>query len=365
MAGLQDLLMLQQLQQRTNPLYALAEGVSRGIEEGRQEAKQKKESQNQLNLFLKMNDSENQNTNSNKIQSTIIKPTITTDEKGRIKTSITRVTNPKFSKQQTSVSSISNLDINTLPKNIDEQQKEEILGQLPSDIAENVKAAGEYRLDATKLYGLRNNSGDRAKFDALVNKLYPGWDMKKYSQQQGYVNDLASGQLNKQVISLNTLAKHLTTFEQTVDSLKNTNVKPQNAVINMAKNITGDPTITDFNMAREIVYSELQRTVTGAAVTQEGLNRVDKILSPNAGYNQMEGNIKILKEIVKGRIKPLQTQYKNIMGKDESGQILFPESSKIFNNPTANDNVNTLRDQYNQLRSQGVSAEDAKKQLGL
>lgn len=227
-------------------------------------------------------------------------------------------------------SSISTLDVNQIPKVTSDEQRAEILGQLPADIAENVQSAGEYRLDATKLYGLRNNSGDRAKFDALVARLYPGWDMKKYGQQQKFINDLAAGKMSQQVTSLNTLAKHLNTFEEEINSLKNTNLKPKNAVINMAKDITGDPSITDFRYAKEIVYGELQRTLTGVGVTQEGMNRVNAMLSENAGISQMQSNVKLLKEIVRGRISPLRTQYKNIMGKEEDGQILFPETKQIF-----------------------------------
>jgi len=227
-------------------------------------------------------------------------------------------------------SSISSFDIGTVPKIQNDEQRAEILASLPPDLAENVQAAGEYRLDATKLYGLRNNSGDRAKFDALINRIYPGWDMKKYTQRQKYITDLASGKLNQQVLAANTLTKHLDTFDQTIDNLKNTNSKPANAIINFAKDITGDPSITDFKFAKEIVNSEMQRLLTQVGVTQEGMNRVSAMLSNNAGFDQMKSNVQLLKTIMKGRLEPLRSQYKNIMGEEENGQIVFPDTRDLF-----------------------------------
>lgn len=230
------------------------------------------------------------------------------------------------------VTSIANVDVNSIPKVTNEDERAQALGSLPVDVAENVQAAGEYRLDASKVYGLRNNSGDRAKFDALINRIYPGWDMKKYSQRQAYQNDTAKGKTRDQIVSLNTLAQHSQTFISEIEALMNTNIKPENALINFAKDITGDASITDLKFAKEIVYGELQKLITGAAVTQEGMRRVNEIVSENAGYDQLLSNARLLKIIAKGRIEPLRQQYKNIMGEEENGQIEFPETKAIFDN---------------------------------
>lgn len=236
-------------------------------------------------------------------------------------------------------SAISSVDINMIPRPQNDDERAQILGALPSDVAENVQAAGEYRLDATKVYGLRNSSGDRAKFDALINRIYPDWDMKKYQQRQRYLNNLAdtsSTKLGGQVIALNTLPKHLETFIETIEALKNQGLKPRNAIVNYAKNTLGYPEVTDFKMAKEIVYGEMQKVVNSAAVTQEGMNRVDAMLNENASYDQMINNARLLIRIAEGRIIPLREQYKNVMGKEENGELLYPESREVFNRYSKN-----------------------------
>jgi hypothetical protein len=255
----------------------------------------------------------------------------------------------KEHKDLKSASLIGQIDINQIPRPQNEDERVQVLGMLPPDVAENVQAAGEYRLDATKVYGLRNNSGDRAKFDALINRIYPQWDMKKYVQRQKYLNSLAdtsSAKLGGQILALNTLPKHLETFLETIEALKNAGLKPKNAIINYAKNVLGYPEITDFKMAKEIVCGEMQKVVTGAAVTQEGMRRVDAMLSENAGYDQMISNAKIMIKIAEGRLEPMQTQYKNVMGKDESGDIIYPESRAIFDKYKSGSKPQIKEDQF-------------------
>lgn len=239
---------------------------------------------------------------------------------------ISLMKNPSYSNKstQTQTSSISGINIQGIRAAKTPEERQALLDQLPTELATNIQQAGEYGLDANKIYGLRNNSGDRAKFDALVKLAYPEFDMKTYPQRQAYMNDLAKGKLNQQVISLNTVKKHLDTFDQAITSLGNKNWKPQNAIINAAKELSGDPTITDFKLAQQVVNSEMERLLTGVGVTQQGMAHVRSIISGNSGYKQMKDQVALLKTIINGRMQPLRTQYKNIMGKDESGQIVFP-----------------------------------------
>jgi hypothetical protein len=101
MAGLQDFLLYQAVEQQNqtkNPLFALAEGVSRGIEEGRQRMKEKKQEEEDLALQLKFD--QMQNTNSgvlNYITSpTINKKTVTRESSGKRKVVNTIISNPNY-----------------------------------------------------------------------------------------------------------------------------------------------------------------------------------------------------------------------------------------------------------------------------
>lgn len=235
------------------------------------------------------------------------------------------VKNPDY--KNTQASAITSLDISQLKQAKTPEERQALLDQLPPEVAKNVQLVGEYNSEANKVYGLRNNSGDRAKFDALVGMAYPGFDMKKYPQRQAYMNDLAKGKLNQQVIALNTVKKHLDTFDQSIDALNNGNFTPKNAIINAAKELSGDPSITDFKLAQRVVYSEMERLLTGVGVTQQGLEHLNAIISGKAGYRQMKDQVALLKTIINGRMQPLRMQFKNVMGKDESGEIVFPNSS--------------------------------------
>jgi hypothetical protein len=105
MAGLQDFLLYQAVEQQNqtkNPLFALAEGVSRGIEEGRQRMKEKKQEEEDLALQLKFD--QMQNTNSGKlgdsISATISKRTVTRTADGKRRVVLTRVENPQIKLEQ-------------------------------------------------------------------------------------------------------------------------------------------------------------------------------------------------------------------------------------------------------------------------
>jgi hypothetical protein len=77
--------------------------------------------------------------------------------------------------------------------------------------------------------------------------------------------------------------------------------------------------------------SEMQRLLTGVGVTQAGMAEARKIVDRNTGYDAKKAALKSLVKIIEGRITPLRQSYTSKMGKEENGEIVFPETKEIFN----------------------------------
>lgn len=79
------------------------------------------------------------------------------------------------------------------------------------------------------------------------------------------------------VTSLNTVASHLGYLKEAIDHVRASGQPIQNAIILAARNIAGDPSITDYDVAKSVVNSEVIRALEGT-VTQEAIKAQSNIL---------------------------------------------------------------------------------------
>ena len=228
---------------------------------------------------------------------------------------------------------------NTLPTGLPQlrkdstpEEKSAFLDMLPPELATNIQGIANYELDPTRIASLR--TGERSTLIAATKMFDPTFDMKKYPAQQQYVKDLADtkrGTVGGIVNSANTLVGHLGFLDEQIEKLKNTNLKPANAIINLAKDVTGDPSITNYEQAVTVVNSEIETLLSGVGVTQEGLRVRDKLLSKNAGYEQMKSAIRTLGHIMQARTHPLEQQYESLFNKPAGDTILHSDSKDTLN----------------------------------
>jgi hypothetical protein len=212
--------------------------------------------------------------------------------------------------------------------------------EVPEEIAQGLV---DYTIDPTKVSSLRGNQ--RMMAIKAAKDLDPTFDMKEFPARSAFVKDLNSGngKMFQQVTSANTLIGHLGFMNQKIDELKNKNLSPANTVINLAKELSGDPTITNYTQASAVVDSELDRLLTGVGVTQEGMNFRRTLLSKNSGYKQQKEAVKTLVSILESRAGALEKQYKRVLKKDAGDNILFPESRETIKS-IRGEQKNTLKE---------------------
>lgn len=222
-------------------------------------------------------------------------------------------------------------DLKPLPSTATETQKDAWLSQLEPSQAEIVKGYADYTLDPSKSTSMRSN--ERAKYIGLAKMYDPNFNMQKYPANAAYVKDVYSGKVANNIQSLNTLVGHLDSLNTSLDSLKADKQPLKNAIILTARNLTGDPSITDYKMAKQVVQSELEQALTGVGVTQEGRKSYEKILNGNAfGYDQGKQFVKTVGHILDTRLKTHEQGYKQKLGRDAGELMRYPDTKKALEN---------------------------------
>lgn len=222
-------------------------------------------------------------------------------------------------------------DLTPLGKEATPEEKSAFLDKLPPELAQTVQGFADYSLDPTKVASMR--TGERQTILAATKMFDPSFDMKKYPAQADYVKQLSrteNGTVGAKVNSANTLISHLGLLSDQVDKLKNTNLKPANAIINLAKDMTGDTSITDFQQAKSVVDSELETLLTNVGATQQGLEARRQLLSDNASYDQMKSSIQTIGHILQARTRPLEQQYEQLFNKPAGETIIHADSRSIL-----------------------------------
>lgn len=215
-----------------------------------------------------------------------------------------------------------------LSKGATPEERDAWLGQLDPVTSENVRGLANYDLDLSKVATYRGNQ--RSEYAALAKMYNPNFDMKKYGQRQQFMKNMSNtnpGSMGGNILSLNTLIGHLQLLQEKAAELQTGNLTPVNAVINTARQMSGNPNITNFEQARSVVDSELERALTGVGATQGGLHERRNLLNKNASPQQMVGAIMTLQDIMATRLKSVRSQYKAVMGKEEEpGQIVYDQN---------------------------------------
>ena len=219
-------------------------------------------------------------------------------------------------------------DLPTLSRNATDQQRQDFLSRLSPEDQDVVQGLADYTLDPSKTSSLfRGNQ--RQRLLALTKRYNPDFDMKSFTAAQHYVNP-DSG-VGRNITSLNTLVGHLGYLKNSVDQLQSSGQPLANAVILTARNITGDPTITDYDTASEVVNSEVQRALTAVGVTQQGMERQGAIIPRRKfGEQQAQQYIRSLSHILETRLGALETGYRQQIKRDPGSLITYPETRQVL-----------------------------------
>ncbi len=218
-----------------------------------------------------------------------------------------------------------------------EEEKQSFLSSFPPEKQEIIKGIADYTLDPAKTSSLFR-SNERQTMIGLTKMYNPNFDMKAFTAAQQYQNP--NTKIGQNVASLNTLVGHIGYLKSAIENLKASGQPLENAVVLTARNLTGDPTITNYDQAKEVVDNELQRALTGVGVTQEGMARQGGILpSRKFGTKQAEQYIKALSHILDTRLGILETGYRQQVRRDPENLIRYPETKEILNNIMENNQI--------------------------
>jgi hypothetical protein len=220
-------------------------------------------------------------------------------------------------------------DLKPLSPTSTAEEKQAFLNRFTPDVQTEIQSVADYTIDPTKALSLFKSNA-REQIIKLAKMYNPDFDMKSLTAAQQYQNP--NTKVGQNITSLNTLVGHIGYMKNSIDNLKASGQPLVNAVILTARNLSGDPTITDYRTAAEVVNNEAQRALSGVGVTQEGMLRQGAILPTNKfGAQQAQQYISAMSHIVDTRLKALETGYKQQVKRDPGNLIRYPETQDVFN----------------------------------
>jgi hypothetical protein len=194
---------------------------------------------------------------------------------------------------------------------------DEYLASLPAEDAAIVKkiASGEIPLTSFSTRG-----GHREMLAKMASLYDPAFNVTRSAVWR----DFTSGPTGKNITSINTAIAHMGTMSDLADALKNNDVQAANKLVNFLSQQTGNPAVTNFETARQAVGEELMRTfrVVGASEheAQAWMDRFKVAASPQ----QLRGALSTAGELLGGRIKAVNDQWKRGAQTDKDFPNIIP-----------------------------------------
>ena len=219
-------------------------------------------------------------------------------------------------------------DMPLLTPDATDEEKTAYLDRLNPEDQEIIKGLADYTLDPTKTSSLMRGN-QRQRLLALTKRYAPDFDMKSFTAAQQYANP--NTKVGQNITSLNTLVGHIGYLQDALGNLEASGQPLENAVILTARNLTGDPTITNYDVAKEVVDNEAQRALSGVGVTQQGMERQGAILPRRRfGKQQAEQYVRAMSHILQARLGALESGYRQQIRRDPRDLITYPESRQIL-----------------------------------
>lgn len=188
---------------------------------------------------------------------------------------------------------------------------DEFISTLPAQLKEQVRAIVEHR----QLPGQNTTRGSQLM--QLAAQADPTFDAKEYKTQSGFQTALSNGHLGKTLLATSTAIDHLSTLEKTAKALENNDTRAINTVQNYFNKEFGGTKVTDFEAVKKIVGDEVNKAVIGGVGALADRQEIAKSLSSASSPAQLAGVVSKLKELMAGRVRSMEQQYKGVMHKDD------------------------------------------------
>lgn len=169
---------------------------------------------------------------------------------------------------------------------------------------------------------------------AVAQQVDPTLDAGTYKARASARQNFTSGKIGEQIKSLNTLAHHLDEFGGAIDQLDNSNVKPLNAISNLASSTfggQGQANLAKYNITAGAVGDELAKTFAGGQSALGDRQHNADIFNANNGNDALRASYQEAAELIQGRLQALQGQADQALGYgSHSIQVVDPKAKKLF-----------------------------------
>lgn len=204
------------------------------------------------------------------------------------------------------------------------------LGTLPKNIADQVKALAEGRMQFPGSFALKTPYWQEML--RAVAQYDPTFDAVNYGARSKTRGDFTSGQGARNVTSLNTVMGHLDSLSSAARDLNNGSFTPINSISNMLAGASGDPRVKRFDLTANAVADELERVFRGSGGSLEGIRAWRDKFSSSNSPDQMRAVIDEGLSLLDSRLEALAEQYNRGMGTTRQGyEMLNPKSQEVYN----------------------------------
>lgn len=195
------------------------------------------------------------------------------------------------------------------------------------------------RNDRTKILNRAEEMIKEAGGNPLEARLQARLNVQEFKSREIALKNFSTGVEGRKVRSLNTAMAHLESMKEWSNALNNNDIRKVNVVANELAKEIGNPNVTNFNFAKQIVADEVLTSVVQAGGSMQERQELQNAFDAANSPEQLMGVIESAHELMAGQLQSLELQYKSSVGD------LLAERNPFINklSPTTQELYNKLK----------------------
>jgi hypothetical protein len=167
-----------------------------------------------------------------------------------------------------------------------------------------------------------------ARLIAILNRT-------EFKSREIALKNFSTGVEGRKTRSLNTAMAHLESMKEWSIALQNSDVRKINAVKQQLSKEFGDPDVTNFDFAKQIVADEVLVSVVQAGGSMQERDKLQESFDRANTPEQLLGVIETAHELMAGQLESLALQYESSVGEKLAKRNPFvnklsPKTRKLF-----------------------------------
>lgn len=153
-----------------------------------------------------------------------------------------------------------------------------------------------------------------------------GYDANRMTNRKFF----QTGQGGNELKASGRALAHMGVLDQTIDALNNGDIRSLNELGNTLHTQFGDPAVTNFDTARQVVAGEVTKYLSGGGGTLEDRNNLKNAFGDGSSVSQLKGALAILKNDFMGQMQGSEQQYINSVGDGKFTELLTPMARQFY-----------------------------------